>query len=85
MLSKTQIDFIGPRKACMLASGIVIALGLGATILRGVGMYNIDFTGGTLVTIRLNEDDPQVSKLSQSERASFVRHKARDLDRKSVV
>ena len=23
-------------------------------------MYNIDFTGGTLVTIRLNEQDPEV-------------------------
>ena len=40
-------------------------------------MYNIDFTGGTLVTIRLNEDDPEVAKsLTESQRASFVREKA---------
>ena len=39
-------------------------------------MYNIDFTGGTLVTIRLNETDPTVQSLSESKRAEFVRSKA---------
>ena len=37
---------------------------------------NIDFTGGTLVTIRLNESDPTVQSLSESRRAEFVRQKA---------
>src|SRR5258707_11419401 len=39
-------------------------------------MYNIDVTGGTLVTIRLNEEDPEVKSRGESQRASFVRHKA---------
>jgi SecD/SecF fusion protein len=39
-------------------------------------MYNIDFTGGTLVTIRLNENDPTVQSLSETRRAEFVRQKA---------
>ena len=39
-------------------------------------MYNIDFTGGTLVTIRLNEKDPAVKALNESQRASLVRQKA---------
>ena len=59
MMNKTNIDFIGPRYYCIAGSLIVIALGLGATFLRGRSMYNIDFTGGTLVTIRLNEQDPE--------------------------
>ncbi len=78
MFDKTNIDFIGPRKMCMTASVIVILLGLGAFFLRGVGMYNIDFTGGTLVTIRLNDQDNSVKGLSESQRASFVRQKASD-------
>ena len=45
----------------------------------GQGMFNIDFTGGTLVTIRLNENDPAVKPLSGSERAELVRRKAKDL------
>ncbi len=58
LMDKTNIDFIGPRKACMTGSVILIVLGLVAIGVRGVGMYNIDFTGGTLVTIRLNDNDP---------------------------
>jgi SecD/SecF fusion protein len=76
MMDKTNFDFIGPRKICMTASAILIALGLVAVWARGVGMYNIDFTGGTLVTIRLNEEDPAVKGLTESQRTAFVREKA---------
>jgi SecD/SecF fusion protein len=79
MLGKTNIDFIGPRYICMVGSLIIIVLGLIATVYRGKGMFNIDFTGGTLVTIRLNENDPSVKALSESRRAEFVREKAHDL------
>ena len=73
---KTNIDFIGPRYYCMAGSLILILLGLVAFFARGRTMYNIDFTGGTLVTIRLNEADPTVKSLSESQRAEFVRQKA---------
>ncbi len=76
MLDKTNIDFIGPRYYCMAGSMIVIVLGLIATAVRGQAMFNIDFTGGTLVTIRLNENEPAVRALSESRRAEFVREKA---------
>ncbi len=79
LMDKTNIDFIGPRKACMFASIVVIAIGLGAVGARGKGMFNIDFTGGTLVTLRLNENDPQVKDLSPSARTAFVREKASSL------
>ncbi|MFO0889663.1 MAG: protein translocase subunit SecD [Isosphaeraceae bacterium] len=73
---KTNFDFIGPRYYCMAGSLILILLGLVAFFARGRTMYNIDFTGGTLVTIRLNENDPTVQSLSESRRAEFVRQKA---------
>ncbi len=76
MWDKTNIDFIGPRYYCMAGSLILILLGLVAFFARGRTMYNIDFTGGTLVTIRLNENDPTVQSLSESRRAEFVRQKA---------
>ena len=52
----------------MAGSVVLIVLGLvGASYQRGQrSMYNIDFTGGTLVTIRLNEDDPQVKQARPS-------------------
>jgi len=76
MLGKTNIDFIGPRYYCMAGSLILIVLGLIATGRRGQGMFNIDFTGGTLVTIRLNDDDPSVKSLTESQRAQLVRKRA---------
>ncbi len=76
LMDKTNFDFIGPRHYCMAASLVIILLGLGAFFARGRTMYNIDFTGGTLVTIRLNEQDAEVKKLSESQRASFVRQKS---------
>ena len=79
LMDKSNIDFIGPRKACMVASVVVIAIGLAAVAARGKGMFNIDFTGGTLVTIRLNESDPEIQNKSASDRAEFVRNKASGL------
>jgi SecD/SecF fusion protein len=76
MWDKTSIDFVGPRYYCMAVSLVLILLGLGAFFIRGQSMYNIDFTGGTLVTIRLNEADPTVQKLSESQRVEFVRERA---------
>ncbi|MDG3007514.1 protein translocase subunit SecD [Paludisphaera mucosa] len=73
---KTNIDFVGPRYYCMAASLVLILLGLGAFFARGRTMYNIDFTGGTLVTIRLNEADTTVRSLTDSQRTEFVREKA---------
>lgn len=74
-----NIDFISVRKKCMIGSVLIISLGLVAFFARGVGMYNIDFTGGTLVTIRLNPDAPEVKSLSSSQRSAFVRQKASSL------
>ncbi len=79
MIDKPDFDFITPRHICMTASMILIVIGLVAFFARQRSMYNIDFTGGTLVTIRLNEDDPSVHNLTESQRASFVRKKADNL------
>ena len=88
MIHNPNFNFTGYRHICMVGSVVLIGLGLLAFVLRGgVGssigmnytMYNIDFTGGTLVTIRLNEDDPAVKALTESQRANFVRTKAKDL------
>jgi SecD/SecF fusion protein len=73
MLNNPNFDFISPRHYFMAASGLLIVLGLVAFFARGKSIYNIDFTGGSLVTIRLNEADPKIAPLSDSQRAAFVR------------
>jgi SecD/SecF fusion protein len=73
VLDKTRIDFVRPRRILMACSAVAIALGLAAIVARGSSIYNIDFTGGTLVTLRLNPDAPEVKGLSESQRAAYVR------------
>ena len=79
MLESPNYDFITPRHICMTVSVILVVLGLVGFFARQRTMYNIDFTGGTLVTIRLNEDDPKVKSLNDSDRAAFVRTQAKAL------
>lgn len=77
LLDKTQINFVGPRKILMACSAVVILLGLIAFGLRGNDILNIDFTGGTLVTIHLDEDAENLSAMSSAQRSEYVRETAR--------
>ncbi|MDA1050982.1 MAG: protein translocase subunit SecD [Planctomycetota bacterium] len=52
-LSATQIDFIGKRKLAAALSILVIVIGLVGIGGRGVGIFDIDFRGGTSVQLRL--------------------------------
>ena len=79
LLNKTSIDFVGPRRYCMVGSVLVIALGLSVFFGRGGAqqqgsMYNIDFTGGSLVTVRL--DSEALSGQTPAARISTVRDTA---------
>lgn len=50
-----DIDFMSMRTLCFVGSTILIVVGLVAAFFRGAGMLNIDFTGGTTVTIQLEQ------------------------------
>ncbi len=49
MLGETKIDFLGMRRVAVLASAVVIAVGLIGVGTRGSGLLDIDFTGGVSV------------------------------------
>ena len=55
--SKTNINFIGNRKFGFIFSGILIAIGIVSMVLHGGLRYNIDFTGGTLVQLKFENED----------------------------
>lgn len=78
VLSSTTIDFVGKRRIATLVSSVVIGIGLLAFVARvnQHTMFNIDFTGGTLVTIRLNDQDSAVSGQSIDQRSAYVRKTA---------
>jgi SecD/SecF fusion protein len=55
-IGETHIDFIGWRHAYIGASLVVIAIGLAAVSMRGRDLLDIDFTGGSSVTIVFDDD-----------------------------
>ncbi|MCA9191628.1 MAG: protein translocase subunit SecD [Planctomycetales bacterium] len=50
-----DINFMGWQKICAAISGLAILLGLVAVFVRGSSLLNIDFTGGTSVTMWFQE------------------------------
>ena len=76
LMDKTNIDFIGPRRIAMTVSTIVIVAGLAVFFMKGKSIYNIDFTGGTLVTIRLDPEAPEIKGRPEAARVGFVRDTA---------
>ncbi len=75
-LGHTNINFVGPRLYFQLGSLAVILVGLAVFAAQKGNNFNIDFTGGTLVTIQLDPADPAISGLNESQRSSFVREQA---------
>jgi SecD/SecF fusion protein len=55
MLGETNIDFLARRKIAGVISVLVIAVGLVAVGIRGKQIFDIDFVGGTSVTMILKQ------------------------------
>ena len=56
IIGKTSIDFIGRRKIAYAVSGLLVLVGLVATVQvwRGRANLGVDFTGGTTVQLRFD-------------------------------
>lgn len=64
----TKVDFIGKQSICIAASVLLIGVGLAVFAYRGSNNYDIDFSGGTMITMRFNEKqnaDEVRSKLNE--------------------
>lgn len=57
IIGETHFDFMGKRGIAFVGSLILTAIGLYAVVDRGADLLNIDFTGGTSVTLVLNDDN----------------------------
>lgn len=56
IVGQTKINFLGKRMLAGIVSLLVIGVGLSAVANRGSDLLNIDFTGGSSVTMVLKED-----------------------------
>ena len=50
-----QVDFVGKAKGCIIVSVIVILIGIASILWRGGLNQGIDFSGGTLLQLRLRQ------------------------------
>ena len=50
-----NIDFIGKRRIAIIASLVVILLGITSMVMKGGPRYGIDFAGGTLLQLRFSQ------------------------------
>lgn len=69
LLGRPNINFSGIRKPAYVISAAVVAVGLVAFFARGSDLYDIDFTGGSLVQVSLAQPTPvgEVRALLESE------------------
>jgi SecD/SecF fusion protein len=65
-LGATDLDFVGKRRICAVASITLIVISLGGLVARGKGLFDIDFTGGVSVTMELNESMPPKSAVDST-------------------
>ena len=73
LFGKTHFDFVSKQTICAMGSMVLIGAGLLTFAVRGQTNYDIDFNGGTMITMRFNEkqgsDDvrDQLTKAFQSD------------------
>ena len=67
-LGETKIDFLAKRGIAFAASGLLIAAGMVALIVRGEANMDIDFSGGTMITFEFegNQTTPDVRSRLES-------------------
>ncbi len=68
LFGHTDIDFIGKQKYAWCASGIIIIGGLICFAIRGNDNYDVDLSGGTMVTFQFTKPQPieEVRKLLET-------------------
>jgi len=67
-----NINFIGARRKAMLVSAVILLIGLGSILVHGGLATSIDFAGGALVEIRLEQPVPLQDLRSIVEEGGFA-------------
>ncbi|MBS1257341.1 MAG: Protein translocase subunit SecD [Candidatus Scalindua arabica] len=60
-----KTSFVSYKRIAMIASLVIIIIGLSVFVLRGKDNYDIDFTGGTLIHLKVNKPIPVVEVRSK--------------------
>ena len=62
LFKQTNIDFLGIKWPFIIASALLLAVGLGSLVMRGGPRYGIDFKGGAMVYVKF-ADKPPIDKV----------------------
>ena len=76
LVGATNLQFLSKRRLCAVISVALILVGVGAFASRGDNNYDIDFTGGTMVTFQLTSqaetDNVRDALAEQFEKGTFT-------------
>ena len=72
VFGKTNIDFMGRRRALYAVSAAIIAIGLGSIVFKGLH-FGIDFRGGTELVVEFDQDVAIGEVRDAMESAGFAR------------
>ncbi|MCY4593922.1 MAG: protein translocase subunit SecF [Bryobacterales bacterium] len=64
IIGKTNIDFLGRRRAFLCLSAALLVAGAVSAVMQGGLKFGVDFKGGTLVYVKFSEE-PDVDRLRQ--------------------
>ncbi len=62
LVSAPKINFLAARKTCAAISLLIIGAGMAAVIARGSENFDIDFSGGVMVTFRFEGKQPEIDE-----------------------
>ncbi len=58
IVGERDLDYMSVRKLWITITVVTTIIGIGAAVVRGPGLLNIDFTGGTTVTLKITKPVP---------------------------
>ena len=80
-IGHTTIDFMHWFPACATFSVLITVLGLGIAVVRGKGLFDIDFTGGISVQTVFRQDPPPGKDRTAAIRKVIAKHEKELPDR----
>lgn len=85
ILHSIKVDWMGRRHIAYWVSALCVLISIASLVLHGGPRYGVDFTGGTLIEMRVTPPVPIDAVRSAADRAGYVGSEVQQLDQPGQV
>lgn len=85
ILHSIKVDWMGRRHIAYWVSAVCVLISIASLVLHGGPRYGVDFTGGTLIEMRVTPPVPIDAVRSAADRAGYVGSEVQQLDQPGQV